>query len=121
MSPKDKRQLAHEHLEAAQHAVSDERLNDAVNALFYASEAAVVALANQHDIDTRQRHSLKANAAGKLYERGILEEDFRPLLLALNQARKDIWYEGEEPELGDGIEDMLAHVERLVDAAEDRG
>ncbi|HXD54688.1 MAG TPA: hypothetical protein VN618_08040 [Solirubrobacteraceae bacterium] len=74
MSPKDKRQLAHEHLDAARQAVNEERLNDAVNALFYASEAAVVALATRHDIDTRQRHALKANAAGALYEKGITEK-----------------------------------------------
>lgn len=56
MSPKDKRQLAREHLQAAQIAVEEDRLNDAINALFYAGEAAVVVLADQNEIDTRARN-----------------------------------------------------------------
>lgn len=118
MSPKDKRQLAREHLEAAQGAVVDERVNDAVNALFYAAEAAVVALADQHDIDTQRHHGFKADAATELNEKGLLSEDYGPILRMLNQARKDIWYEGEEPELGGGLGDVLAEVEDLVQAAE---
>jgi hypothetical protein len=40
MSPKDKGRLAHEHLHVAQAAIEEGRLNEAVNALFYAAEAA---------------------------------------------------------------------------------
>jgi uncharacterized protein (UPF0332 family) len=118
VSPKDKRQLAREHLQAAQTAVEEERVNDAVNALFYAGEAAVVALADQHEIDTKKHHGLKADAASELHKKGVLTEDYGPVLRVLNQARKDIWYEGEEPELNDDLEDLVAEVEELVEAAE---
>ncbi|MHB8242356.1 MAG: HEPN domain-containing protein [Solirubrobacteraceae bacterium] len=116
MSPKDKRQLAREHLHAAKAAARDERLNDAVNALFYAAEAAVVALADQYDIDTKKHHGLKADAASELHTRGLLTKDFGPVLRILNQARKDIWYEGEEPELDGELKDLVAQVEDLVKA-----
>jgi uncharacterized protein (UPF0332 family) len=118
VSPKDKRQLAREHLEAAQRAVKEERLNDAINALFYAAEAAVVVLAEQHGIDTKKHHGLKADAASDLHSNGVLAKDYGPLLRVLNQARKDIWYEGEEPELDRDLEDLVAEVEELVEAAE---
>jgi uncharacterized protein (UPF0332 family) len=54
VSPKGKRELAREHLADAQAAREEERLKDAVNALFYAGEAAVVALAEHNEIDTRR-------------------------------------------------------------------
>jgi uncharacterized protein (UPF0332 family) len=118
MSPKDKRLLAREHLDAAQSAVLAERVNDAVNALFYAGEAAVVALADQNEIDTKKHHGLKADAATELHKKGVLAEDYGPVLRILNQARKDIWYEGEEPELNGPLEDLVAQVEGLVETAE---
>ncbi len=93
-------------------------LNDAVNALFYAGEAAVVALAAQHGIDTRKHHGLKADAAIELHNKGVLSEDYGSVLRMLNQARKDIWYEGEEPDLVGSLEDVLAEVEELVEVAE---
>jgi uncharacterized protein (UPF0332 family) len=120
MSPKDKGQLAHEHLHVAQAAVEEGRLNEAVNALFYASEAAVVALANEHGLDTKKHHGLKADAASELHKQGVLARDYGPVLRILNQARKDIWYEGDEPELGGGLEDLTAEVEELVEAVEAR-
>jgi uncharacterized protein (UPF0332 family) len=98
--------------------MEDERLNDAINALFYAGEAAVVALADQNAIDTKKHHGLKADAATELHNNGVLGEDYGPVLRILNQARKDIWYEGEEPELDGELEDLVAEVERLVEAAE---
>jgi hypothetical protein len=58
-----------------------------------------VALADQHEIDTKKHHGLKADAATELHRTGLLSEDYGPVLRMLNQARKDIWYEGEEPEL----------------------
>ncbi len=49
----------------------------------------------------------------------MLEEDFAPLLRQLNQARKDIWYEGDDPDFGGrSLEDVLAEVEKLVEAGE---
>jgi uncharacterized protein (UPF0332 family) len=117
MSPKDKRQLAREHLQAAQSAAEEERLNDAINALFYAGEAAVVAVADRNGIDTKKHHGLKADAATELHKSGVLGEDYGPVLRILNQARKDIWYEGDEPELNGELEDLVAEVEGLVEAA----
>ncbi len=59
MSPKAKKELAREHLETAREDISGGREKDAINALFYAAEAAVVALADTHGIDTPRRHYLK--------------------------------------------------------------
>ena len=61
--------------------------------MFYAAEAAIVAIADRAGIETKQRHWLKAEAATELHERGVLDEDCGPLLRQLNQARKDVWYE----------------------------
>lgn len=66
MSPKEKKKLAREHLETARDDLGGGREKDAINALFYAAEAAeaaVVALADAHGIDTKKRHYLKADAA----------------------------------------------------------
>lgn len=118
MSPKEKRQLAREHFEAAQAAMEEERIHEAINALFYAAEAAVVALADEQQIDTKKHHALKADAASELHEKGVLAQDYGPVLRVLNQARKDIWYEGEEPELGGDLKDLIAEVDVLVSMAE---
>jgi uncharacterized protein (UPF0332 family) len=118
MSPKKKHELAREHLDNARSAIDEERLNDAVNALFYGGEAAVVSLADHYAINTKKNHGLKADAAAQLCKEGHLDHDFSPLLRSLNQARKDIWYEGDEPELVNGIETVADEVEELVDAAE---
>lgn len=40
--------------------------------LFYAGEAAVVALAEAHGIDTKKSHVLKATAASQLHQKGVL-------------------------------------------------
>lgn len=119
MSPKDKRELAREHLADAQAAIAADRVKDAVNALFYAAEAAVVALAERHQLETKRSHMLKADAANELYERGILIRDYGPLLRRLNQARKDIWYEGEEPGLEHHIGTVADEVQELVTLAEE--
>ena len=62
MSPKSKRERAREHLETAREDLEADREKDVINALFYAAEAAAVALGEQHGIDTKQRHWLKADA-----------------------------------------------------------
>ncbi|HET7444386.1 MAG TPA: HEPN domain-containing protein [Solirubrobacterales bacterium] len=116
MSPKAKAELASDHLEVARDDLDGERMGDALNALFYASEAAVVALAEEHHIDTKKNHRLKASAAKELFEKGILDKDFSTLLRELNQGRKDHWYEGEEPDID--LEEAYAEVEILVDAAQ---
>lgn len=116
MSPKPKDVLAGEHLEVAREDLDGGRSGDALNALFYAAEAAVVALAEGAGIDTKKDHGLKASAAKKLHERNVLDEDFSGLLRELNQGRKDHWYEGEEPDLD--LEDAYGEVQILVKAAQ---
>lgn len=117
--PRPKHELAREHLMLARSDIDDEDERGAVNALFYAAEAAAVAIADVHEVDTERNHRLKADAATELYARGVLERDCGPLLRKLNQARKDIWYEGEEPDFGDqDLESVADDVEWLVQAAE---
>jgi uncharacterized protein (UPF0332 family) len=116
MSPKAKDVLARDHLEVARDDLDGGRLGEALNALFYAAEAAVVALAQENGIDTKKNHGLKAAAARALHEKGIVESDFSGLLRALNQGRKDHWYEGDEPDLD--LEEAYSEVQILVDAAQ---
>lgn len=118
MAPKKKHELAREHLDDARTAIDEERTKDAVNALFYGGEAAVVSLADHYEIDTKKQHRLKADAASQLYSEKHLNEDYGPMLRTLNQARKDIWYEGEEPELVGELKAIADEVETLVEAAE---
>lgn len=54
MSPKAKSVLALEHLEVAREELDAERMGQALNALFYGAEAAVVAIADANDIDTKR-------------------------------------------------------------------
>jgi hypothetical protein len=117
VSPKPKRELARQHLETAREDQEGGRHADALNALFYAAEAAVVWLAGRHGIVTEQKHWLKADAASELHQLGVVREDFGPLLRQLNQARKDYWYEGEEVD-PEEIETLLSAVETLVEDAE---
>lgn len=119
MTPKPKHQLAREHLDRALGHIEDDDDQDALNALFYAAEAAVVSLAVSHGIDTKKQHGAKAEAAAALYKRDILDEDFAELLKELNQERKAVWYDGESVDFGErSIEDIARKVESLVDAAE---
>ncbi len=119
MSPKAKDVLAREHLEVAREDLDGGRIGDALSALFYAGEAAIVAVAEAHGIDTKKNHRLKASAAKELHEKQILDDDFSGLLRELNQARKDHWYEGDEPDLD--LEDAYEHVETLVLASQGEG
>ena len=116
MSPKSKLELARQHLETARHDLADDRKGEAINALFYAAEAAIDFLAETHSIDTQKKHYLKAKAAKTLQKTGVLNSDFSGLLNELNDARKAVWYDGEEPEMD--VEDTYADVEALVEAAE---
>lgn len=116
--PRPKHELARDHLSHARLDLEQDDDRDALNALFYSAEAAIVSLAAVHGIDTRQNHRLKAEAADELAARGILEAGVGTLLRELNQARKDVWYEGEEPDLGRSLEDVADDVEALVEVAE---
>ncbi len=116
MSPKSKDELARDHLDTARADLDGGDVKGAVNALFYAAEAALVFIADAHGIATEQSHPKKAAAAEKLHKSGVLAQNYRTLLRNLNQARKDVWYEGDETDLD--LEDTYADVESLVEAAE---
>ncbi|MDX6653233.1 MAG: hypothetical protein QOJ38_2014 [Solirubrobacterales bacterium] len=117
VSPKPKHELARDHLEMARKHIDEEDVGNAVNALFYAAEAAVVSIADTHGIDTKHQHRLKADAATTLHDKGVLSDDLGPLLRKLNKWRKSFWYEGEAPEIDD-LDPALEDVEGLVDQAE---
>ena len=117
MSPKAKDELAADHLLVAREALDNERPGDALNALFYGSEAAIVALADANGIGTKKNHHLKASAAAELHQKGVLKTDFGPLLRQLNQGRKDYWYEGDDPHID--LENAYDEVSHLVTAAQE--
>lgn len=119
MVPRPKHELARAHLELARLDIAGEDQLGAISALFYAGEAAITAIAELHSIDTKRNHRMKADAATDLFRRGLLDEDFGPLLRNLNQERKDVWYEGEEPDFGaETISEIADRVEILIEAAE---
>lgn len=122
MSPKAKAQLAREHLERAQPAVSAEDYTEAVTWLFAALEAAIVAVAQRHGLDTPKQHWKKAEAAEKLRRSGVLPHDLSETLGVLNEARKVAVYEGEDPEFGSrSLESIAGEVEAAVELAEREG
>lgn len=119
MSPRPKHEVAREHFELALTDIGEEDARGAVSALFYAAEAAVVAIADAHGVETKRNHKMKADAATELHAQGVLEEDFGPLLRKLNQERKDVWYEGEPPDFGgQDISEVAEEVRLLIEAAE---
>lgn len=84
-----------------------------------ALEAAIVAVAQVRGIDTKRQHWRKAEVAKQLHDSGVLPRDFSDTLGVLNDARKTVVYEGDEPDLGDQtLEDLAADVETAVELAE---
>jgi HEPN domain-containing protein len=119
VASRPKHEIAREHFELALEDIEGGDDRGAVSALFYAAEAAIVAIADAHSVDTKRNHRMKADAASELHSNGVLDEDFGPLLRTLNQERKDVWYEGEEPDFGDEtLEDVAERVRGLIEAAE---
>lgn len=122
MSPKAKAQLARDHLARALPAVTAEDYTEAVTWLFAALEAAIVAVADRHGLDTKKQHWKKAEVAKELHESGVLPHDFSNTLDILNEARKVAVYEGDEPDLGaESLEDIATDVEAAVEHAEREG
>lgn len=120
MPDKSKAQIAREHLEKAQEEAGGGDLRDALQWGFAALEAAIDELAADQGIAIDQKHWKRADAAGRLHSDGVLTEDLSDLHRLLNEARKGVFYDGEDPDLGDrSIEDILASVEGVVDAAEE--
>ena len=119
VASRPKHEIAREHLELGLGDIEKGDDRGAVSALFYAAEAAIVAVAEAHGVDTKRNHRMKADAASELHSSGVLDEDFGPLLRTLNQQRKDVWYEGEDPDFGDEtLEDVAERVRGLIEAAE---
>ena len=116
MSPKSKLELARQHLETARDDLDGDRTGEAINALFYSAEAAVDYLSAKHSIDTQKKHWLKSKAATTLHQNGVVDADYSKLLSDLNDARKAVWYSGDEPDIN--AEDAYADVEAFVEAAE---
>ncbi|HEY5320846.1 MAG TPA: HEPN domain-containing protein [Galbitalea sp.] len=120
MSPQSKSDLAREHFARAHGAFEAGDLVVGVTFLYLAAEAAIVALSELNGIATERQHWRKAQAAGELQTRGVLATDLSPVLELLNQARKDVAYEGEDPDFGSwSSEDLLSAVEGVVSRAEE--
>lgn len=120
MSPQSKAVLAREHLTRASRAFETGDPVVGVTFLHLAAEAAIVGLSELQGIATERQHWRKAQAATELHTRGILPTDLSPILELLNQARKDVSYEGDDPDFGDWTsEDLLSTVEAVVSKAEE--
>jgi hypothetical protein len=82
-------------------------------------EAAIDALAAARGIAIDERHWKRTEAARRPHATGVLPKDLSDLHRSLNEARKAVFSDGEDPELGEGsIEDVLSDVEDAVVAAE---
>ncbi len=92
----------------------------AITFLHLAAEAAVVTLAEREGIPTQKSHVKKAAAAHELHERHLVADDLRPVLMMLNQARKDAGYEGEDPELdAQQLGEVAGRIAAVVSRAEE--
>jgi hypothetical protein len=120
MSPKPKVEIAREHLSKVQEEAGAGDLRDAVQWSFASLEAAIDALAEEHDIAIDEKHWRRSEAATELHGKGVLPKDLADLHRLLNEERKGMFYEGEDPDLGDlSMEDVLNEVETAVEIAED--
>jgi len=119
MAPRSKALLAREHLDRALPAVAAEEHAEAVAWLFVSLEAAIVAVADAHGLDTGRSHWRKAEVAAELHATGVLPTDYADTLKLLNEARKAVFYEGEDPDLGgQSLKDIASTVESAVEQAE---
>lgn len=119
MSPKSKVELAREHLHRALDGAREGDSTEVVTWLLAALEAAIVAIAQAHGIETPTQHWKKAQVATDLHATGVLEVDYADTLDVLNAGRKLAVYEGDDPDLGESsLEDLVAAVESAVIAAE---
>ena len=119
MAPKPKVEVAREHLSKAQEEAGAGDLRDAVQWSFASLEAAIDALAAKHGIRIDEQHWRRRDAAHELMLKGVLPRDLSELHQLLNEERKAMFYEGEDPELGElSIQDVLSEVETAVAIAE---
>jgi uncharacterized protein YutE (UPF0331/DUF86 family) len=119
MAPRSKAVPAREHLDRALPAVATQDHTEAVAWLFVSLEAAIVAVADANGLDTKQAHWKKAEVAVELHAAGVLPVNYADTLKVLNEARKAVFYEGEDPDLeGQSLEDIASTVESAVEQAE---
>lgn len=119
MAPRSKAVLAREHRERALPAVAAQDHTEAVAWLFVSLEAAIVAVAEVQGLDTKKADWKKAEVAAELHATGVLPTDYADALKLLNEARKAVFYEGEDPDLwGQSLEDIASTVESAVKQAE---
>lgn len=119
MASKPKVEVAREHLSKAQDEAAGGDLRDAVQWSFASLEAAIDALAEKQGIAIDEKHWRRSEAATELNAKGLLPKDLSGLHRLLNEERKAMFYEGEDPELGDlSIEDVLTEIETAVERAE---
>lgn len=86
---------------------------------FASLEAAIDALAAKHGISIGEQHWRRRDAAHELMLKGVLPKDLSGLHQLLNEERKAMFYDGEDPELGElSIEDVLSEIETAVKMAE---
>jgi hypothetical protein len=119
VSPRSKVEIARTHFEKAQEEAFIEEVKDAINWSFVALEAAIDALSEIHSLPIEAQHWKRMKAATKLYEARVLPKDLGPLHEFLNDTRKAVFYEGEEPNLeGYTLEGILEDVETAIEIAE---
>jgi hypothetical protein len=119
VAPKPKVEVAREHLSKAQSEGRAGDLRDVVQWSFASLEAVIDALAANHGIRIDEQHWRRRDAAHELRERGVLPKDLSVLHQLLNEERKAMFYEGEDPELGElSTEDVLSEIEVAVEIAE---
>ncbi len=119
MTSKPKVEVAREHLSKAQQEAEAGDLRDAVQWSFASLEAAIDALAERHGIAIEEQHWRRRDAARELRMKGVLPKDLSELHQLLNEERKAMFYEGEDPDLGElSIKDVLHEVETAVRMAE---
>lgn len=119
MAPKSKVEVAREHLRKAHEEASAGDLKDAVQWSFASLEAAIDALAAKHAIRIDEQHWRRRDTARELMLKGVLPRDLSDLHQLLNEERKAMFYEGEDPDLGElYIEDVLNEIETAVKIAE---
>jgi hypothetical protein len=119
MTSKPKVEVAREHLTKAQEEVAAGDLRDAVQWSFASLEAAIDVLAEKHGITIGEQHWRRRDAAAELRRKGVLPKDLSDLHRLLNEERKAMFYEGEDPDLGElSMEDVIGEVETAVRMAE---
>ncbi len=66
-----------------------------------------------------EKHWKRAEAATRIHATGVLSKDLADLHRSLDEARKAVFYDGEDPDLGEAsLEEVLSDVEDAVVAAE---